>query len=106
MPPEPTRERNMTAIATKYHGPTDTCGSRISATAEGGLRATISYPHEYDSDGAHNEAALALIDKMGWGGTWVGGGAPDGKGNVYVCVPNGRPVREGAKGRILGHKKR
>ena len=69
----------MKAIRTKYHGPTDTRGSRIVATAEGGPkphRATVPYDH--GSDNPHRDAAVALCRKLGWTGTLCEGGLPDG----------------------------
>jgi len=55
----------MQAIITKYHGPTDTRGSRISATVEAG-RVYISYPYELNIEEAHRKAAKALQTKLGW----------------------------------------
>lgn len=63
----------MKAIRTKYHGPTDTRGSRISATDEDGNRVSISYDHAKNTDGNHDAAALALCAEMGWGGRLVRG---------------------------------
>ena len=68
----------MKAIVTKYHGPTDTRGSRVSAT-DGDFRITVSG----DTDGdAHDNAAIALCRKIGWSGTLLRGGTKTG--NVYV----------------------
>ena len=50
------------AIVTKYIGPTNTRPGRIAA-------------------------ARAVADKYRWPGYWLGGGMPNGKGNVYVCAP-------------------
>lgn len=63
----------MKAIRTKYNGPTDTRGSRISATDEDGNRVTVPYDHAENSNGNHDAAALALCAKMGWGGRLVRG---------------------------------
>ena len=54
----------MKAIVTKYHGPTDFKGSRISAYDSDGNRVTISYDH--GSRNPHQDAAIALVRKMGW----------------------------------------
>ena len=56
------------AIFTKYLGPTNTRGGRIKAWAKSGgkLSVTIQYPHELSQSQAHAEAALALLNKMGW----------------------------------------
>lgn len=57
----------MKAITTKYHGPTNTRGARISASDQDGNRVTISYPHELSGEDVHRAAAMALCSKMGWG---------------------------------------
>lgn len=68
----------MKAIITKYHGPTNYKGSRITATDEDGNRATISYPYELSGEAVHRKAAQALCDKMGWQGTLAGGSLKHG----------------------------
>lgn len=77
------------AITTRYHGPTDFKGSRISATCQAG-RISIDYPHELDHDKAHAYAAQLLADKLGWNtprfGEWVGGGTLDGRGYAFVMT--------------------
>ncbi len=78
-----------TAILTKYHGPTATRGSRVSATW-GTDRTSV----EYDSaDGfgepAHRKAAEAVLRKTGYPqfiGRLVGGALPDGR-YVFVVGP-------------------
>lgn len=70
----------MKAIQTHYIGPTNTKGSRIVATAEGGKkphRLVIPYMHE-DGDGGHARAARLLCVKLGWTGIFVSGGLPNG----------------------------
>jgi hypothetical protein len=58
----------MQAIKTVYLGPTDSRGSRIKATCEGGS-VTVPYPHELNQGAdAHSVAALALGRKLGWHG--------------------------------------
>ncbi|MBU6278593.1 MAG: hypothetical protein KGN78_05060 [Actinomycetales bacterium] len=66
------------AITTKYHGPTNTRGSRISATTESGLRHYYPYRYELNSEQNHRAAALAMAEHMGWSGTWRGGAIPCG----------------------------
>lgn len=70
----------MKAIMTKYHGPTNTRGSRISASDGDGNRVTV--PFDYAARDPHDVAALALCRKMGWEGTLAKGGLASG--NVYV----------------------
>ena len=49
-------------ITTKYHGPTNSNGSRITASYDG-RRVTKSYDHALNSTGNHEAAALAFIAK-------------------------------------------
>jgi hypothetical protein len=74
----------MKAIRTKYHGPTDTRGSRISASDEDGNRVSIPYPHELSGEAAHRAAADALCRKMNWSGELIGGALKDGYAFVWV----------------------
>lgn len=75
----------MRAIITKYHGATNTRGSRISARDGMGLnRIYIPYPHELDGEPAHRLAAEALRDRMQWKGALVSGGTKDGYVFVFV----------------------
>lgn len=74
----------MKAIETKYHGPTNTRGSRISAS-DGDNRISISYPHELSGEDVHRAAALALCAKLGWAGEMIAGGTK--AGYVFVFVP-------------------
>jgi len=73
------------AIVTKYHGPTNTRGSRISAQSAGG-RVSVSYDHELTSGQNHAKAAATLAAKLGWSGRMVGGGSPDSTGSIFVFV--------------------
>ena len=68
----------MKAIITKYHGPTNTKGSRITATDEDGHRVSISYPYELSGEAVHRAAADALCAKMGWTGELAGGAIKNG----------------------------
>jgi hypothetical protein len=72
------------AITTRYIGPTNSRGSRIKAMAEGGLSITVPYDYGLSADGNHLAAAIALANKHGWGGHWVGGGM--GTGEAFVDV--------------------
>lgn len=74
----------MQAITTKYLGPTNSRGSRIKATSESGLSATVPYPHERNIGAdAHSVAAIALARKLGWTGTLIGGATRDGYAFVF-----------------------
>jgi len=74
----------MKAICTKYHGPGNVRGSRISATDEDGNRVIIGYDSAMNSDENHRQAALALCAKMGWSGTLAEGALKSGY--VYTFV--------------------
>ena len=63
----------MKAITTTYHGPTDTRGSRITASDGDGNRITVPYDHALNGAGNHRAACLALCAKLGWHGELVGG---------------------------------
>jgi hypothetical protein len=71
----------MTAIRTKYLGPTNTRGARIKATANG---RSITRPLDHATSGAERHAivARALARKLGWSGTLIAGSVADG----YVFV--------------------
>jgi hypothetical protein len=69
---------------TKYHGPGNVRGSRISARDEDGNRITISYPYELMTENAHTSAAVALCEKLGWSGTLARGSI--GTGYVFVWI--------------------
>lgn len=73
----------MQAIVTKFLGPTNYRGSRIRATCQ--ARSTvIAWDYALGVDDNHRAAAMALVCIMGWGGLWVGGANPNGKGSTYV----------------------
>ena len=72
----------MKAITTKYHGPTNTKGSRIIADDGDGNRVTIPYPYELSGEACHRKAADELCKKMGWTGTLAAGWTKTG----YVFV--------------------
>jgi len=55
----------MQAIRTRYHGPSNVRGSRISAQCEAG-KIFVSYDHALDLHDNHAAAAKALQDKLGW----------------------------------------
>lgn len=65
------------AIITRYHGPTNFRGSRVTATASAG-KATVAWDHALSADENHAEAAKLLCEKFDWTGTLVGGTLADG----------------------------
>jgi len=76
------------AIRTRFHGATETRGSRITARAEAGS-VTVSYDYSLNGSENHARAAQALVDKFGWGkphyGEYVGG--VFGNDYYWVAVP-------------------
>lgn len=75
----------MQAIVTKYFGPTNTLAGRIKASASAGY-VFVEYDHSLSQSDNHIQAARKLAEKFDWCGTYVAGGMPDGKGNVFVCI--------------------
>ena len=55
----------MQAITLRYHGPTNTLGSRISATAECG-RVYYHWDYALGSTENYHAAALAFLTQWGW----------------------------------------
>ena len=53
------------AIVTKYHGPTDTKGARVSARMTGARTAWIPYPHELSGLDVHAAAAAVQMARAG-----------------------------------------
>lgn len=83
----------MQAIVTKFLGPTNHRGSRVKATADA-LPHGVTVGWDYgagngtgrsDVDANHDRAAVELIKRMGWFGTWMRGHLPSG-GCVYVSL--------------------
>lgn len=72
----PERPTNMQAIQTRYHGPTNTKGSRYSAAYHGG-RIYVPTDHALDSFANHQAAAKILAIKLGWVGEYLSGTMPD-----------------------------
>lgn len=71
------------AIITKFYGPTNTRGSRITAKAWAGS-VTVPYKHRLSAEDNHRAAAQALADKLEWQGKMIGGGLPDTSGYAFV----------------------
>ena len=59
------------AVETRYMGPTDTKGSRVSAGFAGtkGRKKSIPYEHALNPMGAHLQGALAFLNSLGNGCT-------------------------------------
>ena len=75
----------MQTIETKYHGPTNTRVSRISATASGcRKRVTVSYDHALNAENNHKAAALKLREALNWTGRYIGGDTQTGMVFVHA----------------------
>lgn len=77
----------MQAIQTKYHGPTNHSGARISARCDA-ARIVVPYDHALDVPGNHRAAALQLGLKLDWvrsSRELASGCLPDGS-YVHVLV--------------------
>jgi hypothetical protein len=74
----------MQAIVTRYHGPGNVRGSRISATASAG-RVILEWDDALNQDQNHAAACAALVRKFAWGGRWIAGGLPNSNDQVHVC---------------------
>ena len=66
------------SIQTKYIGPTNTRGSRVSATSASGHRLTLEWDDAMNTDDNHKAAAQALARKLDWHGVWACGATPHG----------------------------
>lgn len=81
----------MQAIITKFHGPTNVRGSRVSATAEAG-RVILDWDHALNPDDNHKSAAMALAAKFKWDGHYVGGHLPQKNAHHMCFVRQARGV--------------
>ncbi len=70
------------ALATKYHGPTHTKGSRVSVSAVHSKRKFYSWNYDLSDFENHSSAAMRYAQEMDWKGTYAGGGTAEG----YVFV--------------------
>lgn len=89
-----TYQSHRTTIVTRYHGPTDTRGARVSATARGRggepVKITIAWGDALNVSDNHAAACAAMRVRMGWVGeaygSMVGGEMPDGTGYAFVLT--------------------
>ncbi len=73
------------AIVTRFLGPTNTKGARLSARCDA-KRIVVPWPYELGASAAHAHAAHELADALGWRGVWVGGSLPSKHDDAYVFV--------------------
>lgn len=88
------------AITTKYLPYTNTKPSRVKATTSSGISLTVPYDSGLSADANHTLVAKALCEKLGWKGTWLGGGLQNG--NCYVGLPKGVTLEGLKAGAMLG----
>lgn len=83
------------AITTRYHGPTNHRGTRVSARAQVGRRF---YPWDYSRNPEENHRKAAELFATEWGWltlegrpprTLAGGAMHDGTGYTFVIVEEG-----------------
>ena len=72
------------AIATSFHGPTDTRGARVKATCDAGT-IYVGWDYALGITENHAAAAKALATKLGWTGAFVVGSVKGG-GHVFVLA--------------------
>ncbi len=56
----------MQVIITKYHGPGNSTGARISATSSNGARTYTPYDYSLDTINCHIIAAKNLVERLDW----------------------------------------
>lgn len=75
----------MQAIVTRFHGPTNSRGSRVTARTDAG-RLTVQWDYAL-GQGTHAKAAKALATRLGWDGEFHEGWLPGTRGDrVFVLV--------------------
>lgn len=70
-------------LITRYHGPTNTRGSRVSARVPSGRRVTLGWDYSLSTEENHDRAACELADSLGWNPPTMVGNLP-GPDRVYV----------------------
>jgi hypothetical protein len=77
----------MQAIRTRYHSPTNTRGTRITASCESG---SLTLPRDYslNIDQDYARVAQRLVERLGWTGVYFGG---EFGGDYYWVCESGWP---------------
>jgi len=86
MPLKIVPQQSLQAITTKYHGPGNVRGSRVTAKAQAGS-VSVEWNSALNSDENHRAAARALCAKVGWTDTLAHGVTSDGA-HVFVQIPS------------------
>lgn len=92
----------MKAITTKYIAPSNSKGSRISATDEDGNRVIIAKHFDTENEDQHRRAAEALCDKMKWDGKETLTMAGIKGGYVFIFNPLYEPLYNLVHARTAG----
>ena len=82
----------MRALETKYHGPTDSTGSRVSvgwADRNPANRRYYDWQYELDPRGNHERALAIYLHDRAITGSWCGGGTATGYVWVYCTDVQG-----------------
>lgn len=74
----------MQSIITKYLGPGNVRGSRISVKATGGVRRSYHVDNAMSVDANHIAAAQRFARELGWSGEWIGGAYDDKGAQIFV----------------------
>lgn len=78
------------SITTKYYGPGNVRGSRITAKGSAGQKLTLHYDSALGTDENHRNAAMALAEKLNWSGDWVMGNIDGGIVAVLAVSRHGK----------------
>ena len=73
----------MQTITTKYLGPTNRKGSRITAVTSSGIRIYREYDPSANREENHMRVARILKDEMKWTGAMEGGDTKEGMVFVF-----------------------
>lgn len=82
------------AIQVKYLGPTNSKGSRVKAWSFSKKSITIAIDHSKDLEENAREAAIQLLSKLEWQGSWVSGSLPNND-YCFVCIDLNTPLQVG-----------
>jgi hypothetical protein len=88
----------MISITTKYLGPSNVRGARVSAQVSdygleqerfsrengNGGRLVVYWNHAHNPEENHRLAAFALAKRLGWDGEWIGGDSAGSSGYTFV----------------------
>lgn len=91
----------MKAIVCKYLPATDRKPSRIKAMAEGVKPVVMGYNSSLIDP--WREAAIALVERMGWGPVWFSHGVLPCGAHVFTMIPDGTLPHHVVDANFHGH---